>query len=305
MRRAFATALAELAANDDRILLLTGDLGYMALEPFADVFPERFLNVGVAEHNMAGIATGLAEAGFLPYTYSIATFASLRPLEMIRNGPIAHGLPVRIVGVGGGFEYGQNGISHYPIEDVGIMRIQPALTVIAPADHRQARTAILQTADLRGPIYYRLGKDDVTLVEGLDGRFELGRVEVIRSGSDVVLVALGAAALEAAAAADRLERDGISPTVAVVASFNPAPVADLVDLFSRHVLAVTVEAHYINGALGSLAAETIAEEGLDCRLVRCGVVSMPDGRSGTQAYLHALHGIGAEQIQSRVVTALS
>ena len=193
-----------------------GDLGYMALEAFADPFPDRFVNVGVAEQNMVGMATGLAEAGFIPYCYSIGTFASLRAYEMIRNGPITHGLPVQIVGVGGGFEYGHNGVSHYPIEDVGLMRIQPGMAVITPADHRQARAAVLSTWDHPGPVYYRLGKDDHTVVEGLDGRFELGKVDIVRTGSEVVLLAMGAAALDAVDAAARLESDGIAASVAVV-----------------------------------------------------------------------------------------
>src|SRR6266566_4068220 len=125
MRGTFAKTLAELADEDPRILLLTADLGYMALEPFSERFPDRFLNVGVAEQNMVGLATGLAEAGFLPFVYSIVTFATLRPYEFIRNGPVMQQLPVRIVGVGGGLEYGNNGLSHYGLEDVALMRVQP------------------------------------------------------------------------------------------------------------------------------------------------------------------------------------
>src|SRR5262245_23365599 len=171
MRRAFVQTLTEIADRDSRILLLTGDLGYMALEPFAEKFPSRFFNVGVAEQNMVGLATGLAEAGYLPFVYSIVTFATLRPYEFIRNGPIQHQLPVRIVGMGGGVEYSHNGLSHYGLEDVAVMRAQPGLSVIAPADYQQARAAVLATWDLPGPIYYRLGKDDRTLVPGLDGQF--------------------------------------------------------------------------------------------------------------------------------------
>src|SRR5215207_10205432 len=106
MRPQFAQGILELADRDDRVVLLTGDLGYTVLEPFAERFPDRFYNVGVAEQNMVGLATGLAEAGFVPFCYSIATFGTLRPYEFIRNGPLAHDLPVRIVGVGGGFDYG-------------------------------------------------------------------------------------------------------------------------------------------------------------------------------------------------------
>jgi transketolase len=115
--------------------LLTGDLGYSVLEAFAEKFPDHFFNVGVAEQNMVGLATGLAEAGFIPFLYSIATFASMRPYEFIRNGPILHQLPVRIIGVGGGFEYGSGGTSHHGLEDIGIMRVHPGITVISPVDH--------------------------------------------------------------------------------------------------------------------------------------------------------------------------
>src|SRR3712207_7785086 len=112
MRLEFIKTLLEMAEEDARILLLTGDLGFLVLEPFRDRFPDRFFNVGVAEQNMVGLATGLAEAGFVPFTYSIATFAALRPYEFIRNGPVLHRLPVRMVGVGGGFDFGYNGLTH-------------------------------------------------------------------------------------------------------------------------------------------------------------------------------------------------
>src|SRR5215467_10225004 len=118
MRRAFVSTLVRLAEADRRILLLTGDLGF-------------------TEQNMLGIATGLADAGFVPFAYSIATFATLRPYEFIRNGPVLHQLPVRVAGVGGGFEYGHAGPTHHGLEDVGMMRLQPGLAVVAPADHAQ------------------------------------------------------------------------------------------------------------------------------------------------------------------------
>src|SRR5206468_2385099 len=138
MRRSFVDTLIELAECDPRVVLLTGDLGFMVVEPFVERFPDRFFNMGVAEQNMVGVATGLAEAGFIPYVYSIVTFATLRPYEFIRNGPVLHQLPVRIVGVGGGYGYGPAGPTHHGVEDIGVMRMQPGLAVIAPADNRQA-----------------------------------------------------------------------------------------------------------------------------------------------------------------------
>jgi transketolase len=294
VRAAFAQTLTELAGQDPRVLLLTGDLGYMALEPFSDAHPNRFFNAGVAEQNMVGMATGLAEAGFVPFVYSIVNFATLRPYEFIRNGPVLHQLPVRIVGMGGGFEYGSAGPSHHGLEDIGVMRLQPGLTVIAPADHQQARTAIAETWDLPGPVYYRLGKDDKTTVPGLEGRFALGRAQAVREGDDLLIIAMGSVAGEAAAAAELLAEQGIASTVLIVASLNPAPVADLAVAVARFPLTLTVEAHYTTGGLGSLVAEVIAETATGTRLVRCGVAAPSDGRSGSQEYFHRRHGLSRD-----------
>ncbi len=296
MRRAFLETLVELAYQEPRIMLLTGDLGYSVLEPFAMAFPDRFLNVGVAEQNMVGLATGLAEAGFLPFVYSIATFVTLRPYEFIRNGPILHQFPVRIVGVGGGVEYGHNGASHYGLEDVGVMRLQPGIAVVAPADHVQARTALLATWDLPGPVYYRLGKDDTTVVPGLAGRFELGRAQVIRQGADLVLIAMGSVANEVVVAAEKLNTQGIACTVIVVASLNPPPVADLIEVLTRFSVALTIEAHYPIGGVGSLVSEIVAEHRLNCRVQRCGIRATPNGVSGSQAYLYGVHGLSSEKL---------
>lgn len=303
MRAAFTRTLLELAEADPRILLLTGDLGYSVLEPFADGFPDRFFNVGVAEQNMVGVATGLAEAGFLPFVYSIVTFASLRPYEFIRNGPIFHQLPVRIVGVGGGFEYGHAGPTHYGLEDVALMRAQPGITCLAPADHEQARSALLATWDLPGPVYYRIGKDDKATVPGLLGRFTIGRAQRIREGSDLTLIAMGAVSSEAAAAADELARQGVSCSVVIVASVTPPPVEDLVAELSRVALAITVEAHSVTGGVGSLVAEVIAEHRLSCRLVRCGVRTVPTGPFGGQDYMQRVHGLSRESLVNTTLRA--
>jgi transketolase len=302
VRSEFVAGLVELAGRDERVLLLTGDLGYTVVEPFAERFPDRFVNVGVAEQNMVGMATGLAEAGFVPFVYSIATFASMRAYEFVRNGPVLHELPVRIVGVGGGLDYGHNGLTHYALEDVALMRAQPGLAVIAPADPAQALAALAVTADLAGPAYFRLGRD-ASPVEGLDGRFELGRATVLGSG-DVALVALGTSAHQAVAAAEQLARRGLPAAVAVVAGVSPAPRDDLADLLEGCRLALTVEAHYLDGGLGSLVAEVIAERGLDCKLVRRGVDIVPRGMTGTPGALLRAFGLAADQLSDAVVAEL-
>jgi transketolase len=303
MRQAFAERLLHIAERDKRVVLLTGDLGFTVLEPFAERVPDRFFNVGVAEQNMVGVATGLAEAGFIPFTYSIATFASLRPYEFIRNGPVAHRLPVRIVGVGGGLDYGHNGISHYALEDVAIMRAQPGMTVVVPADADQVGSALDATWDLERPVYLRLGKEG-SAIPGLNGRFELGRAATIGNGGDVAIVALGSAARQAVEAAELLEEEGVACTVAVVSSMNPTPVEDLAELFERVPAALTVEAHYLVGGLGSLASEVVAEQGSACRIVRCGVGEMPAGICGSPAKLYERFGMSPPQLARSALGAL-
>jgi transketolase len=296
MRGTFIKTLVEIAERDPRILLLTGDLGYMVVEPFAEKFKQRFFNVGVAEQNLIGLATGLAESGFIPFVYSIVPFAVLRPYEFIRNGPILQQLPVRIVGTGGGFEYGTNGATHYGLEDVGVLRIQPGITVIAPADFEQARASLLASWNILGPVYYHLGKDDRTVIPGLNGQFEIGRVQHISNGTDLLMIATGSITSEAVKAVETLAMQGVSCALLVVASLNPAPNTDLTKALSSFQIVLTVEAHYIVGGLGSLVAEVIADNGLSCRLVRCGVRTTPNGITGSQDHMLRLNGLKSEQL---------
>lgn len=303
MRSTFIKTLTDLAEDNDRIVLLTADLGYNALEPFAQRFPDRFINVGVAEQNMIGIATGLAEAGFIPFAYSIITFATLRPYEFIRNGPIAHNLPVRIVGVGGGMEYSHNGLTHFGVEDIAVMRTQPGLSVFAPADFRQTETVLRATWNLDGPIYYRLGKDDRITVPGLEGAFTQQAAQLIQEGKDCLLISMGAISNETAAAVSKLSNQGLSCAHAILAAINPAPTKSLIELLSRFPVVYTVEAHYLAGGVGSLVAELIAENGLKCRLTRLGLNRTPDSTSGDLAFLHKRYGLSPEAICERVIAA--
>jgi transketolase len=303
MRAEFVGALHQLMDQDDRVVLLTADLGFHVLEPLFDAHPRRAINVGVAEQNMAGLAAGLAHSGRIPFIYSIATFATLRGYEFIRNGAVVHGLPVRVVGIGGGFEYGAAGISHYALEDLGLMRIQPGMTVLAPADGAQAVTALLASWDLPGPVYYRIGKDDRRSLPELKGRFRLGHLEILRHGTDAAVLATGAIATEAATACSQLEAMGISCTFAMAACLAPAPRDEIASLVDSVPLVLTVETHYVVGGLGSLVAEVIAEAGVGCRLIRAGVDAVPDRYSGGQPYMERRFRLDATSLVNRVLEA--
>src|SRR5262249_46075112 len=189
-------------------------------------------------------------------------------------------------------------------EDIGVLRLQPGLTLVCPADWRQAAHAIIATSTVPGPVYYRLGKDDHAIVPGLDGRFRLGGVEIVKRGDDLLMLSSGAISVDAAGAARALAVGGIATTLAVVSSFNPSPDDDLARLLARFAVVTTLQAHYVTGGFGSLVAEIVGRPGLRCRLVRVGVRDMPRGVSGSQGYLQQLHGISSASIVNTVRLAL-
>jgi transketolase len=291
MRSAFVNALCEQAAADERVFLLTADLGWSVLEKFAAAFPRRFLNVGVAEQNMLGIAAGLALEGYTPFVYSIATFASMRGYEQFRNGAVLHQLPVRVIGMGGGFSYGHAGPTHHALEDLAINRAQPGVTVIAPVDNAQTRQALQRVAHLSGPVYLRIDKAELPDLQTLGGRFALDRPELVRPGKDLLYLATGSITHAVLKAAEVLQRKGISAAVAVQAHLSFRASTALCRLLEAYPRVVTVEEGTIAGGLGSLAAEAIAEHGLPCRLSMQGVRMSFVKESGSTDYLRGRHGL--------------
>jgi transketolase len=303
MRKAVIHELTEIARTDERLVLLTGDLGFMVIEEFADTHPKRFINMGVAEANMLGVAAGLALEGYRPYCYSIATFASLRPFEQIRNGAHLHQSQVRVIAVGGGFGYGTAGITHHAVEDVAVMRTLPHMRVVVPADDRDAEAAVRALHDAEGPTYFRLAKDSRVL-DGLPGTFDEARLQVIGDG-DVLLLALGTIADEAMRAHASLAARGIHVRVAVATCLAPPPVAHLAELLGAASSVVTLEDHVLPGGLGSMAAEVIAEQGLACRLLRLGIEETHFSTVGSEAFLRRRAGLDAETVAARLATLVA
>lgn len=292
MRKQFVSTLTEIASADERVVLLTADLGFMVLEPFAERHPDRFFNVGVAEANMISLAAGMAREGFIPFCYSIATFASMRGYEQFRNGAVLHHLPVRIVGIGGGFAYGSAGSTHHALEDIALMRAQPGVGIVTPADDGQVDRALRDHYGRPVPIYLRLAKDSVTLPE-LDGRFRWGHLEVIGEG-DIVIVAIGSMTPVALEARRQLLAQGVPTVVAVVGSIAPAPSEDVVTLLTGKSACITIEDHRPTGGVGSLVAEVIADHGLHPRLIRCGVTDPAGETSGSEAFLRRRNGLDVD-----------
>ena len=208
MRTAFIETLLELADKDSRIWLLCADLGYSVLEPFRDRFPDRFVNVGVAEQNMIGIASGLAHAGKVAFCYSIANFPTLRCLEQIRNDVCYHDCNVNIVSVGGGVAYGAQGYTHHAVEDLAVMRALPNVVVAAPGDPLEVRSLTHALANHAGPCFLRLGKAGEAVVHNAVPVVKVGQALPLREGGDVMLISTGGTLEPTLHAAERLRQRG-------------------------------------------------------------------------------------------------
>ncbi|MFZ5891753.1 MAG: transketolase family protein [Myxococcota bacterium] len=300
MRTAFARALTELAARDSRVYLLTGDLGFSVLEPFRERFPQRFVNVGVAEQNMLGIAAGIAHAGNVVFVYSIANFPTLRCLEQIRNDVCYHGLPVRIVSVGGGLAYGSAGYTHHGVEDLAVMRALPGLSVFAPGDPLETQLITEKLLDLPGPAYLRLGKASEPVVHAAPPALEIGKAYELQSGHDLTLIATGGMLFAAREAAQELERQhALSVRLLSMHTVKPLDETAVVRAARETRLVVTCEEHSCIGGLGSAAADVIASlSNPRARLVKYALPDQPTEVVGSQRYLLGRLGTIVERVQS-------
>lgn len=272
MRTAFIETLCELAEQDERIWLLTGDLGYSVLERFAQRFPERFVNVGVAEQNMTGVAAGLALCGKIVFTYSIANFPTMRCLEQIRNDVCYHNLNVKIVAVGGGLAYGSAGYTHHAVEDLAVMRAMPNMTVLAPGDPVETRLATRAVVDWPGPCYLRLGKAGEANIHDTVVQFEIGRIIPVRAGADALMISTGGMLQTTLAAAENAEQFGVSSAVWSCPTVHPLDKQAIARAINQYSLIMTVEEGNLNGGLGGGVAEILsALPGQRARLIRVGI----------------------------------
>jgi transketolase len=300
MRDRFIQTLCGLAEADPRIMLITGDLGFAVLDDYRKRFPKQFINAGVAEQNMTLVATGMALEGHIVFTYSIGNFPTLRCLEMIRNDAAYHGANVKVVSVGGGFSYGALGISHHATEDIAIMRSLPDVTCLSPTSLGEVTEATKAIAKTQGACFLRLDKD-----KGPDGvsndPFVIGRPRVLRTGKDVALFTTGGILSEVMVAADRLLSAGITSSVYSVHSLQPVEPDRFVQAARSHAAIVTVEEHTVNGGLGGLILETLADQqALPGKFLRMGLNRCFSSVVGSQTYLRTVYGLDASSIVSGV-----
>lgn len=303
MRDAFINELMKIASESAMVSLITGDLGFGVFNEFITKFPNQFINAGVAEQNMTGIACGMALEGHKVYTYSIANFSTLRCLEQIRNDICYHDCDVTVVSVGGGFSYGQLGVSHFATEDLAIMRALPNIMIVAPSDPWEAAILVSQMAKITGPKYLRLDKSKANLAEK-PHEVQLGKARILRQGSDITLVAIGSIVGEAMKAAEELSTLGIQARILAYHSVKPFDEDLLFSAISETKGLFSIEEHSAIGGLASTISELCMKKNNVPKIFKA--IALEDTFPtivGDQDFLRKTYKIDAAEIVKTVVNA--
>ena len=292
MRNAFAEQMALVAASDDRVVLLSGDIGNKLFDPLKAIGSDRIYNCGVAEANMTGVAAGLAMMGYRPFTYSITPFVTTRCLEQIRVDICYHNLPVTIVGTGAGLSYAELGPTHHSCEDIGMLRLLPNMTVLCPCDAIEAKAAVSAALQQNGPVYIRLGKKGEPIIHQTIPDFIIGRSITIRSGEDICLLSTGNMMSTGLDIADRLTLSGIHARVESFHTVKPRDEEVLTELFENYRMVITLEEHSLIGGFGSAVAEWVADHHyFKTKLIRFGTKDSFLSCVGSQSYARSQYGL--------------
>jgi transketolase len=306
MRNAFADEATKLGQTDPRIVLLSGDIGNRLFDKFKDKNQGRFINCGIAEANMMGMAAGMALSGLRPIVYTITPFTTTRCFEQIRVDACYHNVPVMIVGTGSGLSYAELGPTHHSCEDLAILRVLPNMTVLAPADEVELRQCMREALKLNGPVYIRIGKKGEQIIPKKDDYFQIGRSITVRDGSDVCLIGTGTIMPELLNAAEIMALLGVSARVESCHTVKPLDLVMLEEICGSYPLIVVVEEHSRIGGLGSSVAEWLAVQRTNkSRLLNFGTDDEFMHEVGSQEYARAKYGLTADNIAAKVLDALS
>ncbi len=300
MRDAFSKCLVEAGLRDPRVLLLTGDHGYALFDEFRRACPAQYLNAGVAEQNMVGVAAGLAKGGFRPIVYGLGAFVPIRVLEQIKLDVCYEELPVLFIGDGAGLVYSHLGSSHQSTEDIAALRALPHMRILSPADAHEMTAAMQLALETAGPVYLRMGKADLGAIHEAPPRLEWGKLLPIKPGSGpIALIATGSMVLTAV----RLAAQWPESAVWSAPSLKPLDEICVAAICAEHAAVVVLEEHSMYGGLGSAVAE-IASESAPTPVCRIGVRDRFSKRCGSYAYLLQEHGLDLESIRARVESFL-
>lgn len=302
MRHAFLHALVEGLRRDPTIMLLTADTGFHVFDDFKKDFPENYLNVGIAEAAMIGVAAGLALAGRRVFVYGIAPFVTQRCLEQIRLDLCCQNLPVKIVGVGAGLTYGPSGPTHHAIEDIAIMNCLPNMTIFCPGDVLETAAAFKASLELVGPCYLRLGKSGEPAVHpGASLDFAVGKGIWVRPARDLVIITTGNMLAAGVEVCGLLKEHGFQAGLISMPTVKPLDRELLVQLARNFPFLVTMEEHNLIGGLGSAIGDLILTERLPVQLLKFGIPDCYTDCAGSQEYWRGQYGLTPSQIVTSII----
>ncbi|BDA83928.1 transketolase [Aureimonas sp. SA4125] len=306
MRNAFADELTKIGMEDERLVMLSGDIGNRLFDKFRAARPNSFFNCGVAEQNMTGVAAGLAMSGLRPVTYTITPFVTTRCLEQIRTDVCYHDLPVTIVAVGAGLSYAGLGPTHHACEDVAFLRALPNMNVICPGDQWEVRAALRAVMKQDKPSYIRMGKKGEPVVhKGPIADFQIGRAITMAEGDEVCLLSTGNMLPEAIKAGRILSEQGYSTRVVSFHTVKPLDEACLSEALAKFKLVATIEEHSLIGGFGSAVAEWAVDKGEDTRkLMRFATPDAFFKKSGEQEYAREQLGLTGHQMAHAIAECL-
>jgi len=303
MREIFGETVAALAAEDPRIVMLDGDVGSSTrADIFEKAHPDRYLQMGIAEQNMLGVAAGLSTMGLIPFISTFVSFAVVRPLDQIRVLIAQTGANVKITPGYAGMFTGQTGMSHIIVDDLAIMRVMPGMVTVAPADDVEADLALRWAASYRGPCYVRIVRDATQRLFDASHRFELGKAVVVREGRDVTLMATGTQTPRVVDAAELLAARGVDAHVLHVPTLKPLDTEAIVAAAERTGHVITVEEHTVLGGLGGAVAEVLGEH----RPTQLNRIGLQDTyvQSGPNDELLDIYGLSAARVSDQVLAIL-
>ena len=300
MRKAFNEELLKIAHADPRVFMILADIGYGEIEPFAHAFPDRFINCGVAEQNMTGVACGVAMEGNIAITYSIANFPTLRCFEQIRNDVCYHNANVKIVIIGGGLAYGPLGISHHSTEDLAVMRALPNMVCLSPCDIPEAREAVKAMMAYNGPVYYRCGYKGEKDIHEKAVDFRIGGSAEVMDGKDLTVLFTGTVGINAKEAVLEAAKEGISCRLVSMYSIKPIDKEAIIRAATETGKIITVEEHNICGGLGGAVAEVLCDANIACKFKRMALPDVNVSKIGSQEWLRDQYGLGVKDILNEI-----
>lgn len=298
MRNTFMQGLHTLASSDSNVMLLTGDLGFGVVEKFQSSFPNQFINCGVAEQNMIGMAAGLASEGKKVFVYSIANFPTFRCLEQIRNDICYHGLPVTIVAIGSGFSYGNLGYTHHAIEDIGIMRVLPGIRILSPIDPPDVLKCLQVINGKQAPTYLRLGKNGESIINN-NSEDDVEKIQIHNKGKGCLVVATGTISENCKAAVERVNFEkNVNVGFATITQLKPLNLDK--SILSEFSHLITVEEHALNSGFGSIINDFILRNNLNLKVLNLGIKDEINHLIGSTTFLRSKQGIDTESLVNKI-----